>query len=53
MGAANAGHLAAQILAGSDAALRRTLAKRRAEMAAGVMAKSKGLGKKLAELLKR
>jgi phosphoribosylaminoimidazole carboxylase PurE protein len=53
MGAANAGHLAAQILAGSDAALRRTLARRRTEMAAGVMARSKGLGKKLAELLKR
>jgi phosphoribosylcarboxyaminoimidazole (NCAIR) mutase len=53
MGAANAGHLAVQILAAGDAALRRRVAERRAAMAAGVLAKSKGLGKRLAELLKR
>ncbi len=53
MGAANAGHLAAQILAGADAALRRKVASRRAEMATAVLERSKGLGGKLRELLKR
>jgi len=53
MGAANAGHLAAQILAGSDATLRRKVTEKRAGMAAAVLEKSKGLDKRLRELLKR
>ncbi|HET7295217.1 MAG TPA: 5-(carboxyamino)imidazole ribonucleotide mutase [Vicinamibacteria bacterium] len=53
MGAANAGHLAAQILAGGDVALRRKVAARRAGMAAAVIEKAKGLDAKLRELLKR
>lgn len=53
MGAANAGHLAAQILAGGDAPLRRKIAKRRARMAASVLEKSQGLDERLRDLLKR
>jgi phosphoribosylaminoimidazole carboxylase PurE protein len=51
MGAANAGHLAAQILATSDAGLRRRVAQRRRKMTADVLAKSKGLDRKLKALL--
>jgi phosphoribosylaminoimidazole carboxylase PurE protein len=53
MGAGNAGHLAAQILAGGDVPLRKRIAARRAEMAASVLAKSKGLRRRLGELTKR
>ena len=51
MGAANAGHLAAQILASRDTTLRRKVARRRAAMARAVLEKSKGLDKRLRELL--
>jgi len=53
MGAANAGHLAAQILATSDAALKRKVVERRRSMTQGVLTKAKGLDKKLKELLGR
>ena len=53
MGAANAGHLAAQILAGGDALLRRKIVKRRASLAASVLEKSRGLDNRLRDLLKR
>ncbi len=53
MGAANAGHLAAQILAAGDASLRRRVVLRRHKMTASVLEKSKGLDKKLKELLVR
>jgi len=53
MGAANAGHLAAQILASTDPALRRRVVERRRRMAASVLEKSKGLERKLRELLGR
>jgi phosphoribosylaminoimidazole carboxylase PurE protein len=52
MGAANAGHLAAVILALSDPRLRRRLQEQRRRMAADVRSKSKGLDRKLKELLK-
>jgi phosphoribosylaminoimidazole carboxylase PurE protein len=51
MGAANAGHLAVAILAGSDPALRRQLAEKRKEMTAAVLAKSKALPQRLREIL--
>ena len=53
MGAANAGHLAATILALGDAALRRKLEARRRSMAEGVLAKSKALPKRLREILQK
>ncbi len=53
MGAANAGHLAAQILAAGDPALKRKVVARRQRMAAVVLEKAKGLDKKLKELLGR
>ena len=49
MGAANAGHLAAEMLALADAALRRKLHERRQRMAAEVLAKSKDLPSRLRE----
>jgi phosphoribosylamine--glycine ligase len=49
MGAANAGHLAAEMLALADAALRRKLHERRQRMAAEVLAKSKDLPPRLRE----
>lgn len=52
MGAANAGHLAAQILAVGDAALRRRVAQRRRKMTADVLAKSKDVDRKLKALLR-
>ena len=51
MGAANAGHLAVAILALHDAALRRRLVERRKDMTAAVLAKSKGLPRRLREIL--
>ncbi len=53
MGAANAGHLAAGILALGDARLRRRLRDKRRAQTAGVLAKSKGLPKRLREILDR
>jgi phosphoribosylaminoimidazole carboxylase PurE protein len=53
MGAANAGHLAAQILAAGDPALRRRVVERRRGMTASVLEKAKGLDRKLRELLGR
>ncbi len=53
MGAANAGHLAAAILALSDSRLRLRLSEKRRRMAADVRAKSKDLREKLRELLKK
>jgi phosphoribosylaminoimidazole carboxylase PurE protein len=52
MGAANAGHLAAAILALADADLRARLKGRRAKQTEDVLAKSKDLPAKLRELLK-
>jgi phosphoribosylaminoimidazole carboxylase PurE protein len=52
MGAANAGHLAAAILALSDEALRERLKAKRARQTDEVLAKSKDLPAKLRELLK-
>jgi phosphoribosylamine--glycine ligase len=52
MGAKNAGHLAAAILALSDAGLRRKLHARRERMAAEVRAKGKTLPQRLREILK-
>jgi phosphoribosylamine--glycine ligase len=52
MGAKNAGHLAAQILAVKDAKLRRAVKDKRAAMAAEVLAKADGLPRRLRELLK-
>jgi phosphoribosylcarboxyaminoimidazole (NCAIR) mutase len=49
MGAANAAHLAAEMLALGDAELRRKLRERRQRMAAEVLAKSKGLPERLRE----
>jgi phosphoribosylaminoimidazole carboxylase PurE protein len=51
MGAANAGHLAVTMLALRDAALRRRLVERRRAMAKAVLAKSRGLSKRLRDLL--
>ena len=51
MGAANAGHLAVAILALHDAALRRRLVEKRKEMTAAVLAKSRGLPRRLREIL--
>jgi phosphoribosylaminoimidazole carboxylase PurE protein len=53
MGAANAGHLAVAILALQDGALRRRLGEKRKEMTAAVLAKSKGLPRRLREILGR
>jgi phosphoribosylaminoimidazole carboxylase PurE protein len=53
MGAQNAAHLAAQILAGGDAAMARKVAERRVKMTEGVLAKGKDLDAKLKELLAR
>jgi phosphoribosylaminoimidazole carboxylase PurE protein len=52
MGAANAGHLAAAILALSDPDLRARLKARRAKQTEDVLAKAKDLPAKLRELLK-
>jgi phosphoribosylaminoimidazole carboxylase PurE protein len=52
MGAANAGHLAAAILALSDPDLRARLKSKRAQQTAEVLAKSKDVPSKLRELLK-
>ena len=52
MGAANAGHLAAAILALSDPDLRARLKAKRAKQTEDVLAKSKDLPAKLQELLK-
>jgi phosphoribosylaminoimidazole carboxylase PurE protein len=49
MGAANAGHLAVEMLALANAGLRRRLQKRRQRMAAEVLAKSKDLPQRLRE----
>jgi phosphoribosylaminoimidazole carboxylase PurE protein len=51
MGAANAGHLAAAILALGDDELRRRLAERRARMSDEVMAKNQGLAERLRQIL--
>jgi len=51
MGAKNAGHLAAALLAMKDPDLRRRLHDRRAKMAAEVLAKSETLGGRLREML--
>lgn len=53
MGASNAGHLAVTLLAMSDARLRAKLVARRKQMAGTVLEKSKGLPKRLRELLAR
>lgn len=53
MGAKNAGHLAAAILALSDRALRERLKRQRRRMTEEVLAKGKGLPAKLKELLKK
>ncbi|MBI3931791.1 MAG: 5-(carboxyamino)imidazole ribonucleotide mutase [Acidobacteria bacterium] len=53
MGAKNAGHLAAAILALGDAELRQRLRDRRTAMAEGVVKASAGLAARLAELLKK
>jgi phosphoribosylaminoimidazole carboxylase PurE protein len=52
MGAANAAHLAAEMLALADPKLRGRVAARRAAMTRHVLAKSKGLPQRLAELLR-
>jgi phosphoribosylamine---glycine ligase len=52
MGAKNAGHLAAQILALGDATLRRAVQVRRRGMADEVLSRSKALPQRLRELLK-
>jgi phosphoribosylaminoimidazole carboxylase PurE protein len=52
MGAKNAGHLAAQILAVGDAALRKAVQDKRRKMAEDVLARNKALPGKLRELLK-
>jgi 5-(carboxyamino)imidazole ribonucleotide mutase len=49
MGAANAGHLAVEMLALANAGLRRRLHERRQRMAAEVLAKSKDLPLRLRE----
>jgi phosphoribosylcarboxyaminoimidazole (NCAIR) mutase len=51
MGAANAGHLAAAILALGDPALRAKLQERRRKMADDVLAKGADLPRRLQELL--
>jgi phosphoribosylamine--glycine ligase len=53
MGAKNAGHLAAQILAVGDASLGRLVAERRKAMGDDVLARGKALPGKLRELLKK
>jgi phosphoribosylaminoimidazole carboxylase PurE protein len=53
MGAANAGHLAAAILALGNATLRRRLREKRRAQTEGVLAKSKALPKRLREILGR
>ena len=52
MGAANAGHLAAEMLALADAGVRRKLRERRQRMAAEVLAKSRDLPRRLGESAK-
>jgi phosphoribosylamine--glycine ligase len=52
MGAKNAGHLAVQMLAVGDAALRRAVQARRRAMADEVLGRSKALPRRLRELLK-
>jgi len=52
MGAANAGHLAAELLALSDAPLRRRVREHRRRLAREVRRKNVGLERKLAELLR-
>jgi phosphoribosylaminoimidazole carboxylase PurE protein len=52
MGAANAGHLAVEVLALGDAGLRRKLHERRRRMTAEVLAKSKDLPQRLREMTK-
>ena len=51
MGAKNAGHLAATILALQDPALRRKLGERRRRMSQEVLEKSKALPRRLREIL--
>ena len=53
MGAKNAGHLAAAILALSDRALRARVQRQRRKMTEEVLAKAEGLKAKLRELLKK
>jgi phosphoribosylamine--glycine ligase len=53
MGAKNAGHLAAAILALGDAALAARVTAQRKKMTADVLAKSEGVKTRLAELLRR
>ena len=53
MGASNAGHLAAAILALGDAGLRRKLKERRKSMAKTVLAKSRALPQRLREMLQK
>lgn len=53
MGASNAGHLAAAILALGDARLRRKLEARRKSMAETVLAKSRTLPQRLREMLQK
>jgi phosphoribosylamine--glycine ligase len=53
MGAKNAGHLAAAVLALSDRGLRARLARQRERMTAEVLSKNDGLPKRVAELLKK
>jgi phosphoribosylamine--glycine ligase len=52
MGAQNAGHLAAAILALGDAALQRALKQRRAEVARRILAKAAELPRRLDEALR-
>jgi phosphoribosylaminoimidazole carboxylase PurE protein len=52
MGAKNAGHLAAAILALSDEALRKALERRRGEMARQILAQAKALPRRLEEALR-
>ena len=53
MGAKNAGHLAARILALADAGLARRVQSQRRKMTRGVLAKRAGLKQRLNELLGR
>jgi phosphoribosylcarboxyaminoimidazole (NCAIR) mutase len=52
MGAANAGHLAAAMLALADPRLRQRLRDKRRSMAVDVRSSSKGLNRKLRQLLR-
>jgi phosphoribosylcarboxyaminoimidazole (NCAIR) mutase len=53
MGAKNAGHLAAEILALSDARLRGRLVAARLKQSADILARAAGLPGRLRELLKK